>query len=315
MLTTSVGRGLRAIVTHARAAAMLWFANLALASVALLPVWSWWTRTAMLPETDPLLERFQVGIFRDLLIDGGGLAVGIILLTVIGLLIVALPVSVFLAGGTLEVLVSEDGQPFFQRFLRGGGHFFWRFLRLTIVGGVVMLMTVAIVAVAANVVVRPLNRSNWPPGAFVALAIQAVAIGSVAMYFLLSLDYARIQLALSDRSGVLRAWLAALWLVGRHPLRTFGLAFVFAVLFGLAAAGYLFVIARIGTHTMNVILAGIAIQQLFILIRACLRVGLLAGEMELYQWLRPATVPGGRFAPAVPRAPAADDPIDLSLAQ
>jgi hypothetical protein len=315
VLTTSVGRGLLATLGQARAAAMLWLANLALAAVALLPTWSWWTRTAMLPETDPLLERFQVGIFRDLLIEGGALGIGIILLTVIGLLVIALPVSVFLAGGTLEVLVSEDGLPFFQRFLRGGGHFFWRFLRLTIVGGVVMLITVALVAVGANAVVSPLNQAHWAPGAFVALAIQAVAIGLVAMYFLLSLDYARIQLALTDRGGVLRAWLGALWLVARHPVRTYGLAFVFTVLFGLAAAGYLFVIARLGTHTMYLILAGIAIQQLFILIRACLRVGLLAGEMELYQWLRPATVPGGRFAPAAPPAPAADDPIDLSLAQ
>ncbi|HEY7474045.1 MAG TPA: hypothetical protein VH679_03475 [Vicinamibacterales bacterium] len=315
MLTASVGRGLRAVIGHGRTAAILWLANLALASVALLPIWSWWMRTTMLPETDPLLERFQVGVFRDLLIDGGGLGVGLILLTIAGLLIVALPVSVFLAGGTLEVLVSEDGLPFFQRFLRGGGHFFWRFLRLAIVHGAIMIVTVAIVAIAANVAVAPLNRSSWAPAAFVAVAIQAVAIGLAATYFLLSLDYARIHLALSDRGGVVRAWLGALWLVGRHPVRTFGLALVFAVLFGLAAAGYLFVIAQLGTHTMSLILASIALQQLFILIRASLRVGLLAGEMELYQWLRPASVPGGRFAPAAPPAPAADDRIDLSLAQ
>ena len=72
-MTTSVGRGIRAIFTHARTAILLWLVNIALAMVAFLPIWWWWSRTVMLPETDPLLERFHVGIFRDLLIDGGGI--------------------------------------------------------------------------------------------------------------------------------------------------------------------------------------------------------------------------------------------------
>ena len=188
---------------------LLWLANIALAMVALLPIWWWWSRTVMLPETDPLLERFHVGIFRDLLIDGGGawpLTLGLI---VVGLLVVALPVSVFLAGRDARG-ADHRGRPChsFSASSAAARHFFWRFLRLTILGGVIMTHERRARRPSASTPwSSPLDRSNWPPGAFVALAIEGLAIGLVAMYFLLSFDYARIRLALTDRGGVLRAWL------------------------------------------------------------------------------------------------------------
>jgi hypothetical protein len=266
---------------------MQWLTNLGIASVALLPIWFWWSRAAVLPETDAMVERFHVGIFRDLLIDGGGHGLATIGLTMAGLLLVSIPVSVLLAGGTLEVLIAEDREPFFQRFLRGAGHFFWRFLRLTILAGVVTIGTVALVAIGSQFAVDPLYRSHWPRATVVALTVQGLLIGLVIGYFLLSFDYARIRLAVNDQRGTLRAWFGSLWLVARHPFRTFGLATVFAILFGLAVAAYLFAIEALGTHTMGLILISIGIQQIFVFTRAALRVGMLAGEIELYQWLRP----------------------------
>ena len=64
-------RGVRAVFVEARVAILVWLTNVALALVAAPAVWSWWARTSLLPEADPLLERFHTGIFRDLLIDGG----------------------------------------------------------------------------------------------------------------------------------------------------------------------------------------------------------------------------------------------------
>lgn len=313
---TSLGRGFRAIFAHVRTAVVLWLVNVMLASVAIFPIWWWWSRTALLPETDPLLERFQVGIFRDLLIDGGALGLLTLPLMMAGLLLVALPISVFLAGATLEVMISDDGNPFFQQFVHGGAHFFWRFLRLAIGGGIVMIVAVAAIALAVASAVEPLFRSSWPPGAFVAVMIEVLAIGVVTAYFLLSFDYARIRLALSDRGGVFRAWMSALWLVARHPVPTYGLACIFAILFAVVAAGYLFAVAAVGTHTMGLILAALAIQQGFVLVRSALRIGMLAGEMEMYQWLRPAAAQAsGLEPPPPPLMPAADARIDLTLAQ
>jgi len=306
MLTTSMRRGVRAIFVEARVAILVWLANVALALVALPAVWSWWARTSLLPEADPLLERFHTGIFRDLLIDGGGNGLLSMLLTGLGLLIVSVPVSAFLSAGTLEVLISDDSPKFFQRFMTGAGHFFWRFLRLAIIGGIVMAIAVAAAVAGSAIAVTRLVQSNWPPGPFVALGIECATFLAVTSFFLLSFDYARIRLALTDRGGALRAWLPSLWLVLRHPLRIYGLAVLFLLLFAIVAAGYLFAIARLGSHTMPLILAGIAIQQLFLIVRAALRVGLLAGEVELYQWLRPA----GTAAPVVdPRPPQSPVPL------
>jgi hypothetical protein len=314
MLLTSLGRGVRAIFAHVRIAIVLWLINVALASVAIFPIWWWWSRTALLPETDPLVERFHVGVFRDLLIDGGILGLLTLPLMMAGLLLVALPISVFLAGATLEVLISDDGNPFFQRFVRGGAHFFWRFLRLSILGGIVMIVVVALTALGTGSAVAPLLRSTWAPGAFVAVAIEVLAVGMVTTYFLLSFDYARIRLALSDRRGVFRAWMASLGLVARHPVQTYGLACMFGILFAAVAAGYLLAVAALGTHTMALIAATMALQQVFVLARTALRVGMLAGEMEMYQWLRPAAAQAGDFE-TPPPMPAADARIDLTLAQ
>ena len=123
-----------------------------------------------------------------------------------------------------------------------------------------MIVVVAATALAVASAVGPLFRSAWPPGAFVAVTIEVLAVGVVATYFMLSFDYARIRLALSDRGGVLRAWLSSLWLVARHPVQTYGLACIFAILFAAVAAGYLFAVSALGTHTMRLILVGMAIQ-------------------------------------------------------
>ena len=89
----------------------------------------------------------------------------------------------------------------------------------------------------------------------------------------------------------------------RHPLRIYGLAFLFGLLFAGAAGAYLLAIARLGSHTMPLILAGIAIQQVFLIVRAALRVGLLASELELYQWLRPAGTTAAEVDPRPPQSP------------
>ena len=312
---TSLGRGVRTMFAHVRTALMLWLVNVMLASVTLFPIWWWWSGTALLPETDPLLDRFHAGIFRDLLIDGGVLGLLALPLMMAGLLLVALPISVFLAGATLEVLISDDGSPFFQQFVRGGAHFFWRFLRLAIGGGIVMIVVVGATALGVAGAVEPLMRSAWPPGAFVAVTVEVLAVGVVTTYFLLAFDYARIRLAMSDRGGVFRAWLSSLWLVARHPVQTYGLACIFAILFAAVAAGYLFAVSALGTHTMTLILVTVAIQQVFVVVRSALRIGMLAGEMEMYQWLRPAAAQAGGLEPPPPLMPAADARIDLTLVQ
>ena len=46
-----------------------------------------------------------------------------------------------------------------------------------------------------------------------------------------------------------------------------------------------------------------------------LRIGMLAGEMEMYQWLRPAAAQASGLEPPPPLMPAADARIDLTLAQ
>ena len=67
MLTSSF-RGLVAALRQPKLAFLLWTWNLLVALVVTWPVWTWWSRAVRYsPGTDPMLDRFHLGILKELL--------------------------------------------------------------------------------------------------------------------------------------------------------------------------------------------------------------------------------------------------------
>jgi len=195
-------------------------------------------------------------------------------------LLVLLPVAVFLSGGALGQLSSRAG------FLEGGGRYFWRFLRLTVMAGV--LHTTALAALAAvhraverafadSLVERPVVLTSEVIDGLVVLTVWLIAG---------AMDYAKVRIVVDEERSALSAGFAGLWFVARHPLRALGpLAFVAlcgVVLFAFYQTAY----NVFDYRGMRTILISIAGQQFYLGLRIWLRLWQWATCMRVDQAVR-----------------------------
>jgi hypothetical protein len=294
ILLGAVRRGLGSLGTHRRCAVLLWLCQAVLAAPVAALAWSWWSRTAMLPETDTLLDSFHLGVFLELL-DAGRWQIVAIGLASLGLLLATVPLSALLHGAILDALAHDDPRPWLERCRRSAATYFLRFVAVAIIGGFVTLIVIGLMVLASMLVVRRLPVA-WHPR-WIQLGLVGIAWG----YGLLALDYARIQIMLSGSRDALRAWCAAMGFVARHPIATGGVGVVFGALFVAALSLYLAISTVLPANTTVLIAVAFVIQQGFMLLRAGVRVGLLAGEVHVSQIMEPAGIapipwPDGQMA-------------------
>lgn len=279
MTGRALGEGIRWMMRRPGLAALLWGWNLALALVVTLPFWAWVTgATALAPETDALLDGFDIGLFAHL--AGAGGAVGPVLITgVVALAMLSVLSGVFLSGGLLEVLTSPDESGrLLPRFFRGAGRFVGRFARLLAIAGLTSLVVVGLVGLALAALTAPLVPAGAEAAAlWRSLAIQGAA-GLAAAILLLAHDYARVLTALTDARSMLRTWLQALRFVLRRVLAVGAIA---AVAWIAAAVTVVLVAAHVSAYSPRswpVILGTIIVMQLMAFARASLRVAHVAAQ-------------------------------------
>ena len=289
MIPRCLARGVGASSKHPALTTLLWLINAGMGLLASIPAWTLWRDSfSFAPSADTLLSGFNFAVYGD---------IGHYNRTSIGALLTA-PVAAMAAvagilgalvfGGILEILRSSDSRPFMHRFFRGAGHFYWRFLRLSIYTAVAAVVVTLLLSAALAPVLKPLDESAWEPGWVAAFAIRFVAIGAVLLFFFLALDYARIRVAAGDTRRAFRAWIASLGFVLRHLPGTFGIAIAFALLFGILLAAYLGYSATAPSGTWRWILLLIFVQQVVVWLRAGLRVGCVAAEVEFFERSRAA---------------------------
>jgi hypothetical protein len=289
---------------------MFWVWSLLLAGVLAFPVYSWLGQlTSYSLDADRLLTGMSVDVLTELTQYDRSSVWGMLWSGLLAVGLVALAGNAFFAGGIIDVLLAgDDRRPFLHRFFRGAGRFFWRYLKLLVFAGVTILIVGGGLYAAVAAVVSGLRDSASEPLGLVASIVPLSVAGVAGAWALLSLDYARIAIARDDSRKTFRAWVGALALVGRHILRTSGLALVMIVLLGLAALALVVPAGSLPTVTSGQILLMMALQQAFIIVRTWLRIGLLAGEVDLYQRLVPASAAPTPHAVQAPE-PAVFDPV------
>jgi len=292
-MTASIKVGLREALRHPKLVWLLfaWYALLAL--VPALPAWSWWNGVlGASTEAGSVLRRFDMGVFLDLtsgkginglrLLAGAAAAAGVI----------ALLSSAFAFGGIVEVLAArEDRRPFTHRFFRGGGHFFWRFLRLAVIAGVCLVLATGLVSALQTVAVSAASDSEWEPAGYLASAAGVAVFLLVAAFFLLALDYARIRVSRDDSRGMLKAYFSGLAFVARRLPAVYGIAIAilaFEVVLVLAYVAYEANTAAAGTWAA--IAALVLVQQVVVFGRVFLRVALVGAEQHFHVTALPKPV-------------------------
>jgi hypothetical protein len=293
--------GLRRTARLPGLAVLLWLVNLLLAVIVVAPFWL--RLSGVLAGTqggDRLLEGFSFGLLADLAREHGGL-LGPLVLNVLPLFVIMLLVNAATAGGVLEALIGGRPGGWLERFGGGALRLFGRFLRVEVLAGVVATVAVASILAVTAGATREAWDSEWEPAPLVGWLAGLAVAGLAVVAVLLALDLARVRIVRDDRHRVMRAFFGSLWLVLRHPVATVGLWLSVAALFGAVLALYFAVRAYVPAVTWPGIALMVVVQQAVVLVRAALRVGLFAAEVELVERLLPP-------APVAPPEPLVDEP-------
>lgn len=192
----------------------------------------------------------------------------------------------FLLGGVLQWLARPagfEGSVPSRHFFSEAGRFFGRFLRLAVFSGVLYLGIYALARGLFGALegwTRDVTAERT-----VLLWVLLVAALVVALLVLVRVifDLAKVLTVVDDRRGMLVTLFHAARLVLRRPLAPLGLYALVALLWLLLVALYALVAPVAGPAGWPGILLAFLLAQVLLMARLGLRLGLLAGDMTLYQ--------------------------------
>ena len=301
MTGTSLSVGLRTAAREWRLVVLLWIWHLLLALIAIVPLFLWWVRSlgpAM--EAARLVSRWDLAVMIDLL-ENEAAGMAVVVPVVFALAAVAALGSVFITTGLTAVLISRRtpsglvglftmASGTLAGVLAGGGRFFWRNLRLTVLNALSAVIVVGIVYAVLRAATAPLEDSLTEIGAWTRAWLPLAGAGLAGLFWSLTADFGRIGLVARDERAVRGAWFSAVRFVWRHLASTAGLWIALTVLAGLGLAAYIVGYTYLTGETWGQLTGLLIVQQVFFLWRAAMRVALTAGEIHLAHDFRLARV-------------------------
>ncbi|MFO7694555.1 MAG: hypothetical protein R6V57_15830 [Vicinamibacterales bacterium] len=293
-MTESIRAGLTAALRNPKLVWLLWAWYGLLALVPALPAWTWWNGVlGSSPEAASVLTRFDLGVFLDLAGSPGVNGLGLLAGAAAAAAGIALVSSAFAFGGILEVFGSADEpRSFMHRFFRGGGHFFWRFFRLALIASVCLVLATGAVSAFMTGVTAPIGESEWEPAGYLLGVANLAAVLAVAALFLLALDYARIRVSRDDSRGMLKAYASGLGFVLRRLVSAYGIAIPFiAALAALVVLYLAYETNAPAAGSWGAIALLFLVQQIVVIGRVFLRVGLAGAERHFHVMALPKPVP------------------------
>lgn len=283
-MVISFVKGLWTAIRNPKLVLLLWSWNLLLGLAAVMPARAWFGGALdTATEAGALLTRFNFGTFSDLSKYNDVAPMTLLVASLLGVGIVALAGNAFMNGGILEVIGSPaDTRPFMHRFFRGGGHFFWRFVRLNVAAFVAGAVVAGVVLAGTGAVVDRLPDSEWEPAGLLRGAVPLALAGLCGMFFVIALDYARIRTSRDDGRSMVRTYAAALGFVGRRLLGTYGITFLYLVAVCGLLLAYVAHEAVWTTATWRAIWLLIGVQQAILIARTGLRVAQVGAEWHYF---------------------------------
>jgi hypothetical protein len=189
----------------------------------------------------------------------------------------------FIQGGILD-RIARDHRIGSHGFFAASGTFFFRFLRLGVVAGLVYWFLFTYV--------HEWLFAKWYVSATRDLAIERTAFYWRALMYaiftaLLSLtalvfDYTKVRAVVEDRRSMVGALLAAVRFIVRHPSRVVGLYLLNAMLFLVVVAVWAIVAPGAGGSGASMWI-GVVASQSYILARLVVKLQVLASETALFQ--------------------------------
>ncbi len=204
---------------------------------------------------------------------------------VAGALAVYLVVWLFLSGGIIDRYARQRPTRAHGFFAAAGGYF-WRFLRLGVVAGIVYWFLFAYVHewLFSGLYPRLTRDLAVERVAFAWRAALYVVFGVLLLATNVVVDYARIRIVVEDRLSAIGGVLAALSFIVRNPGRVLGLYALNAIVF-LALLGIWAVMAPGAGRAGGWMWAAALFGQLYVCARLVLKLQFLASQTALFQRL------------------------------
>ena len=216
--------------------------------------------------------------------------------TVLGAGILMVLAWCLLLGGILSRFAHEGEPRLRAGFLAQGGLFFWRFLRLSVISGLLYWGIFRGIG-------QPLHR--WIEAATrdttverTALIYTALAYALVGLLFLMTqlvLDYARISLVVEERRSVLLALFRALGFVKDHRRPVLGLFLLLAAGPLLWFLAYAWLAPGPNQSTWTAVLLAFCLGQVYLAGRWAFKLWFLASQTHFFVSSRPQALPAGEW--------------------
>lgn len=192
-------------------------------------------------------------------------------------------VWILLSGGVLTHFHRPPRRFSLAGFLGDGGGFFFRFLRLALLSAPLYYGVFRFGRWLFSRIERATTDLTVERTLLIYYLLAAALVVALVVTVKMCFDYAKVAMVVGERRSALLAVFSGLGFVLRRPFATYGLV----ALFGLAGVALLtareLVAPGVGQGSWLGILAVFALGQAFLLARLVLRLGLLAGELTLYE--------------------------------
>ena len=211
----------------------------------------------------------------------------------------------FISGGILDRYARQRPTGAYG-FFGAAGVFFWRFLRLGVVAGLVYWFLFSYLHQSLDGAYTRLTRDLAVERvAFLWRAALYLVFGACLLLANITFDYTRIRLVVEDRRSVLGALRAAVGFIARHPRQVSGLYALNATVFLVLLA--VWAIAAPGAGRAGMAMwVGFAIAQLYLLARIVLKLQFAASQTALFQASLAHAAYTATPAPGWPESPAAE---------
>ncbi len=267
---------------------LLWLTNLALALAVALPMFAWLGKLHRLTEAEVLLERFSLPVLVEVGYSDISLLRRIYSHLFFWMIPSVLVLRSFISGGVLTVLTRPE-RVFLRPFLVGGARYLVRFLKL--------MLLVFIFATPLLLINIAIDMDGVATRVSTVLLQAGLTLLIVAL-LLLVLHYARIETVISDSGGMVRVFGRSLLFVFRNFFGAFGLFISFALAAVLVYLLYGMLTSAIPARNWLLILLLIAIQQVVVIVRTMLQIGLQAAEIELFRLKKSFAKPPNQTNPS-----------------
>ena len=202
---------------------------------------------------------------------------------VVGVVIFSyLLVSMFLMGGVLDRLARDRATGSYG-FFSACGMFFFRFLRLGLVAGIVYwLLFRSLHPLLFDTIYTPLTRDlTVERTAFMYQVVLYVVFAAVLMLVNLWFDYAKVRMVVEDRRSAIGALNAALRFIRRHPGAALGLYLLNVLVFLVVLA--LYAVVAPGAEGGTWVFVAFLVSQIYIVLRIAVRLVFAASQIALFQ--------------------------------